>query len=176
MNLEKRKLLIQKARMYLNVKFRDQGRKFDKNLDLSIEKNKEKFSLDCAGLVCESLNDIGLLKEGDDLIHTNYSRTPDGYTLKTHLSKIADEKDKSEMAIGDILLMSFGGHPTHIALYMGDYFNNGGEYIIHSYLPLRKVVEQRLEYTTDLNVNIKSNIINKDQIIAVFSPKDIDKE
>ena len=79
----------------------------------------------------------------------------DFYDTRMEFQESKDEKDKSEMAIGDILLMSFGGHPTHIALYMGDYFENGGEYIIHSYLPLRKVVEQRLEYTTDLNVNIK---------------------
>lgn len=172
--MNKRKKLCDNAYKYLNVKFRDQGRKFDKNIDLSIEKNKLKFSLDCAGLLVESLKDTDLLKEGDDLIDTNYSRIPDGNTLTNHLNKIADYKSINEILPGDIVLMAFGGYPTHLALWMGDYFNNGGNYIIHSYLPSRKVVVHRVEEYEDFDIN--SNVINKHNIIAVYSPKNIDNE
>lgn len=171
MNIEKRKEVCDNAYKYMNVKFRDQGRKFIKDLDLSIEENKNRFNLDCAGLLVETLKDSNLFNEGDDL--SNYSRIPDGNSLMMHLHKIADLKHIEEMQIGDIILMAFGGHATHLAFYIGDYFNNGGEYIIHSYLPLRKVTVHRLEEYEEFDV--KSAVINKHQIIGVFSIKDIDK-
>lgn len=173
MNLEKRKEVCDKSYMYKDVGFKDQGRKYIKDLDLSIEENKKRLKLDCAGLLVEVLKDCDLYNEGDDLIYTNYSRIPDGNTLRNHLNNIADLKHIDDILPGDILLMAFGSHPTHLAFYLGDYFNNGCEYIIHSYLPLRKVVIQRLENYDDLDT--KSNIINKHHINGVYSPKNIDK-
>lgn len=137
---------------YVGIKWGHLGRN---KLKFNPETEKEKIRLDCAGLLIENAIDIGLYNEGDDLVHLNYPRIPDGSSLVAHINNICDHKTKDKLQKADVMVMTFNGNPTHLAMYLGDYLNDGGEYFIHASLPDRKVLIQRYddfwkEVTTDV--------------------------
>ena len=146
---------------YVGVGFQHQGRNWEK-FKIETEEDKKKIKVDCAGLVIETMDDTGLLKEGNDL--KNYSRIPDGASLINHLNITCDLKSFDTLQKGDILVMAFGADATHLAIYLGDYMNIGADYIIHSYILSRKVVIHRFDSQW------------KDRVVGIYSIKNIDKE
>lgn len=108
--------LIAAARARIGTKFRHQGR--------------NKYGIDCAGLVVASFADIGI----KIIDRKAYPRTPfngelEGQAFKTFVEVFNNQP-------GDIFLMSFAGHPvSHAAIFTGST-------IIHSYQPAGGVVEQ----------------------------------
>lgn len=154
--------VVKNSLKYVNVGFQHLGRNWEK-FKIETEEDKKKFKLDCAGLICETLNDSGLLEDGNDLVYQNYSRIPDGSSLISHLNKSCDIKDFKTLEKGDILVMAFGAEATHLALYLGDYMNIGADYIIHSYILSRKVVIHRFDSQW------------REKVVGIYGIKNIDK-
>jgi cell wall-associated NlpC family hydrolase len=103
--------VIAAARSCLGTPFQHQGR-------------IKGLALDCAGLAISVADDLGIVYQDVQ----GYSRLPVRSLLQSALIDQPELKrvETCAMAPGDILLMRFGRHPQHLALYTGST-------IIHSY-------------------------------------------
>lgn len=96
-----------------------------------------KEGLDCMGLIAFVAQELGHVPD-----RGCYGRVPQGDLLRksldsqTFLRRLSVSEVRDGLQPGDILLMRFAKNPQHVALYCGDT-------IIHSYLNVEKVVEQR---------------------------------
>lgn len=144
-DLSKKEEIINNIKLFLSKCIENEGKRF-------YTAGRSENGTDCAGLpilkLCEMGFDIG------DLDVKNYSKNPDGHMLVSHLNDRLERINKSDKLPGDILLMSFNNVATHIAVFLGDYYNNGEDYIIHAYFPLRKTVVHRLDDEFDKATNI----------------------
>lgn len=120
--MSRAELVIAAAKGAIGTPFRHQGRTLERGLD-------------CAGLAihCAQAAGIPTYDEND------YPRQPGGGRLEAAFDKQPEltRIPVSEMAPGDVLLMTFEGQPQHVAIV-----SEIG--IIHSYEPLGRVVEHGL--------------------------------
>ena len=107
--------IIEAARSYVDTPFHHGGR-------------LPGVGLDCIGVIVCAAKAAGV-KHHDVAA---YPLRPNGQ-LRTELSAQLDRVEKAEP--GDVLEMSFGGEPHHVAIYTGDT-------LIHAYATVRKCVEQ----------------------------------
>lgn len=115
-----RKIICDEARKLEGIRYQHEGR--------------TEEGLDCVGLPYFLSKKFEL--EIDNV--RNYSMLPDGKMLLRNLKeKCGKQKNKNEAKAGDILLMRFAEEPQHVAILLED------DYIIHSYLKVRKVVIHR---------------------------------
>ena len=112
--------LVTAARGWIGTPFRHQGR--------------NKLGIDCLGLLLVAAKDCGVAL--DDL--KGYPRTPDGHTLRAECEKQLIKKIGKDLREGDILLMSFGRYPQHIAIK-----TDIG--IIHAFQESGRVVEHNID-------------------------------
>ena len=93
--------------------------------------------LDCMGLIAYTAQQLG--HEPDT---RSYGSVPQRGLLKqtlddqTFFRQLSVEEVRTGLEPGDVLLMRFSKNPQHVALFTGDT-------IIHSYMNVGKVVEQR---------------------------------
>jgi cell wall-associated NlpC family hydrolase len=122
-------LVVQQARTWLGTKFQHQGR---------IKASQtQRGGVDCIGLILDVAKELNIeLPE-----QNNYGRLPDHHHLISQADKYLCEKNIKFPETGDILMLKIDKHPQHFAL-VGS--NSMGLTIIHSYAPLRKVVEHNL--------------------------------
>ena len=107
--------LIKVARTYVKTPFHHQGR-------------LPGIGLDCIGVIVCAAAACGLL-------HCDvaaYPLRPNGQLLENLNVQLVAVPNR--MA-GDVLLMSFGGEPHHVALFTG-------ETIIHAYITVKRCIEQ----------------------------------
>lgn len=116
--------IVEKAREYLGTPFRHQGRAKGRGVD-------------CAGLLICVARDLGVRDPAWDVSH--YGHLPNGGQLQDHMARNMQAIALSDSDAGDVLLMSFGNEPQHIAI------KTSKDYIIHSYAQVRKVVEHRVD-------------------------------
>ena len=153
MDSDLRKKIADNAYAQLDIKFSHIGRNTLKYDIFADSDNKNKYSLDCAGLCIEAFRLSGIDVLDIDL--SNYSRRPDGSSLMRHLCTKLDRVGKGNEQQGDVLVMNFYNNPCHVCIYLGDYLNNGINYFIHASLPNKKVVMQTYDdewksYTNDV--------------------------
>lgn len=148
-----KQLIINEALKLKDIPYHHQGR----NLS----------GLDCAGLIVLTAKNLGIYPEKVNPDYTGYSMIPDGRQLYNVFKKYCFEKDKNKLEPGDILLMRFKDNPQHVAIYLGDYLNNGQEYFIHSHMHAKKVVVDHL------NNYWKNKIISSFEFIDI---KNLDME
>lgn len=114
--------VIEKARSFIGIRWRHQGR--------------TKDGLDCVGLVVCSLNECGMQIED----FTGYSRRPTNMAFINYfIERGGVHAKRSEMDIGDILIFSERSYPCHTGFLSS---REGKPTLIHAYLPSRKVVEE----------------------------------
>ncbi|MBN9542319.1 MAG: DUF1287 domain-containing protein [Alphaproteobacteria bacterium] len=135
-----RKKLTCSARQYLNVPFRHQGR-------------NSHIGLDCIGLIMLVAKEIGinLIDEKD------YPRIPQGDYFLNKITSQLPKKQTKDIAEGDMILFNINGAPSHVGIAT---FHGNEPYIIHSYAPLKKVVEHRLTDDWIQKIHSIYNIIN----------------
>ncbi|MBK8773093.1 MAG: C40 family peptidase [Rhizobiales bacterium] len=97
--------------------------------------------LDCAGLLAYVASELQV--KHNDL--PAYPRRPSGRMLEATFevhekAGVIDRVLVSDMRAGDILMMTFGGDPQHIAISAGDS-------IIHAWMQPGKVCEHRIDET-----------------------------
>ncbi len=116
--------MVAAAREYLGTPFRHQGRLLG-------------VGVDCAGVVVHAVRSCGI--DVDDVV--GYGPTPNKglleQTLESHSALI--NVNKTEIASGDILLMSFAREPQHLAIFTGDG-------IVHAYEAAGKCCEHGLDH------------------------------
>lgn len=115
--------IVEAARSCIGSPFRHQGRIKGK-------------ALDCAGLAVTVAHDLGV--EYADF--QGYGREPfDGQLEKAMDAQpgLVRVADKTDLQVGDILLMRFSGNPQHVAIFTG-------QSIIHSYENVGMCCEHRL--------------------------------
>ena len=95
---------------------------------------KPGVGLDCIGLVVSSMKIAGY----NVVDNSNYSRRPDGKSLKKALDDYCNEVSFEDVKKGDILLFTINNRPCHVAVYCDD------NRIIHSWATARKVCEVTL--------------------------------
>lgn len=100
-----------------------------------------KVGLDCAGLAVAALQKLG--EEVEDA--RDYNMRPDAQLLISLIEKNGLVKiKKSDIDVGDLIIMKFDGNPQHLAFVTEKEDNNIR--IIHANILKRKVVEH---YLTD---------------------------
>ncbi len=121
-----REQIIQTARSYLGIPWTHQGR--------------TRRGVDCIGLVIAVGWDLGLLPLED--YPQNYSRQPDGWSLRDTISQhLVPKRSFSEVESGDILLFTMEEFPSHVGIYVQQGTRKG---VIHSYLSAKSVVCEHL--------------------------------
>ena len=118
--------MLAEARSALNKPWRHQGR-------------VKGQGLDCVGFLTEWGKACGII---DVQEAANYSRRPDGTTLRRKFREYLTPIKVSELEPTDIVLLHSGETPNHVGI-IGDY--PGGLSLIHAYLPARKVIEHILD-------------------------------
>lgn len=119
--------LIEVLRTQLGVKWQHQGR-------------LPGVALDCAGLVVWAARECGV--PAADLV--TYERRPDANVLLAYIEKSGlSMVSKSNLEIGDLLVMQYDGNPQHLAV-VTDITPDGHISIIHAAALARKVVEHLL--------------------------------
>ena len=113
-------MIVDKAREYLGVKFRHQGR-------------SKETGVDCAGLVICVLRDLGMTPADS----SDYNMSPNPSQMLGIILQSAVEIPRCEAMPGDVLWMRFSTQPQHVAIIT----ENG---IIHSYSKRGEVVEHSL--------------------------------
>jgi len=118
--MSKRDMIVEKAREWLGVKFRHQGR--------------NRKGIDCVGLVLAINNEVN----GEAREITGYERRPNQKKvhelMKANLVKIRPEEARP----GDVVLMAYDMGATHLGILTEST-------IIHAFMQTRKVVEQPRE-------------------------------
>ena len=120
-----RKDIISKAREFLGVPYKHQGR--------------TRQGCDCGGLIITVMKELGY--EIKDM--HGYSKTPDGYTLQKLAREEAIPISINEIVPGDFVIIRFRQNPQHVALVTDH--PSGGLGLLHSYESVGKVVEHRLD-------------------------------
>lgn len=86
--------------------------------------------LDCIGvMVCTAILSGMKIKD-----RTSYPLRPNGELMQEMDARLI--RVRGEMREGDVLVMSFGGEPHHVAMYIS------GNRIVHAYTGVRKCVVQ----------------------------------
>lgn len=130
--------IIEEARKWIGTPFHHQGR-------------VKGAGVDCLGLVVGVFNALNLRTRIVDssgkklpfstFDSTNYSRQPDGVTLKRVLDALIDPiADISTIRPGDIALFYIKEHPQHLGI-IG---NNNGLSVIHALESSKRVCEHTL--------------------------------
>lgn len=121
--MSRAELIVAAAKAAIGTPFRHQGRTLGRGLD-------------CAGLAIHCAQQAGIATYDEN----DYPRQPGGGRLEAAFDQqpALVRIPVSEMAPGDVLLMTFEGQPQHVAI-VGD---NG--MIIHAYEPIGRVVEHGL--------------------------------
>lgn len=126
--------VVAAARRYVGVRFRHQGR-------------SEQIGLDCLGLLMLVARDLGLHSRSKErpllgtLDRNDYSLLPDGGCLKAMLDEHLTPLRVTELAEGDVLLLTLDGNPQHLAI--ASTLADGRSGIIHAYRQAGKVVEHQ---------------------------------
>lgn len=106
---------------------------------------RDTKGIDCIGVPVWAYGQIGFGGLVQDL--DRYSRNPDGKTLRSALlSHLGDPIPYAQAEAGDIAVMRwYGGtrYVNHVAIFTDYQF--GGLGLLHSFLPMRKVVEHRID-------------------------------
>lgn len=126
-----REQIVAEARSWLGVPYRHQGRDRDTGVD-------------CIGLVIVVAKALNLVDAAFDV--SGYSRVPDGSSLMRLASANMTRTTLAEAKAGDILVVSFGAEPQHFAILYDH--PNGGLGIIHAAMRNRKVIENRLVFSS----------------------------
>lgn len=119
--------LLAEARGWIGTPWRHQGR-------------TKGVGVDCVGFVIEVARAVGVLSVDEA---ANYRRRPDGVTLPAKLDAYLARKPTSALAPADIVMIRTDAVADHVA-FVGDY-PAGGLTLLHAYLPMRRVVEHRLD-------------------------------
>lgn len=117
--------VIAELRTWIGVPWRHQGR--------------SRFGIDCAGLIAVAATEIvgaEMVKLHDK---SNYARSPNQYDLVEALDLFCNRIDVTELRKGDIVAISDGPYPCHLAVITEQY---NCLYMIHSSARLRKVAEE----------------------------------
>ena len=126
--------IIAQARTWLGTPFHHQGR-------------VKHVGVDCIGLIVCVIDELGLSDENGQRLasydSTGYSRTPDGFTLKSKLDSHLQPISIEEIAPGDILLFRFNKNPQHVGFVTDR--SDGDLSILHCYSTSNYVVEHRLD-------------------------------
>ena len=93
--------------------------------------------VDCAGLLVAVAAKLGV----EVMDNTDYTRRPDPKMFMRHLLMHCDRVTLGEEQTGDVLMFSFDANPQHVAVLT----DKEQSLMIHSYLPMRKVVEHRFD-------------------------------
>jgi hypothetical protein len=110
---------------------------------------KSEFSnggCDCIGLIIGVASVLDIKCKGlslHDIDTANYSKIPDGQSLKNTLDSYLTPIPISNFQPGNILLLKITQHPQHVA-FVGDYAG-GGLSLIHCYIQARGVIEHVLD-------------------------------
>lgn len=110
-----RAAIVAEARSYLGTPFVHQGR-------------VRGHGVDCVGLPICIARTFGMVAPGLDV--TGYPRSPDGRTLLATADKYMTRIERSEMTVGDVLVLRFDALPQHMGI-VGDYLH-GGLSLIHA--------------------------------------------
>lgn len=133
--------IIEEARSWIGTPFHHQGR-------------LKGVGVDCLGLVLGVMKELGLTTHYRDRYNkrlpftkfdiTNYSREPDGRTLKRSLDLLIDPiNDVNTIQPGDIALFFVKERPQHLGI-IG---NHNGLSVIHALEASRYVAEHTLNQT-----------------------------
>ncbi len=129
--------IVVEARSWIGTSFHHQGR---------VKKNAtSKGGCDCIGLIIGVTSALGIKCKGYSLAqldNKNYSKHPDGVSLKAALDEYLTPIPVNSIQPGDVLLIRFNKEPQHVA-FVGDY--GGGLSLIHCYIQARGVVEHVLD-------------------------------
>lgn len=120
-------LIVDRARDYLGVKFKHQGR--------------NTAGLDCVGLAIRVLNDCGYAVDDQQ----GYARNPTG-VLEGAIKAQPSLSKVKECEAGDFLLMRIGREQQHVAI-------RTDKGIIHSYETVGKVVEHGFSHAWQRRVS-----------------------
>lgn len=132
--------IITQARTWLGTSFVHQGR--------SKKTSTASGGVDCIGLIIGVAGELDIkAKDGITPLvqydQVNYSRSPDGETLKKELDAHFIAVELDDIRVADILLTRIVESPQHVG-FVGDYVH-GGLSFIHAYQTENKVVEHRLD-------------------------------
>lgn len=117
--------IVDRGREYVDRPYRHLGRSW-------------KTGVDCAGLLICLMNDCDV----SDFDSGAYSRRPNVIEFDRVMRESGCVRlPITELAHGDIIRMAIQRWPVHCALYEND---GRGEFIIHAWLPFRKVVREPL--------------------------------
>lgn len=123
--------LLQTARLYIGTPFQLHGR-------------LKGVGCDCLGLIICITKELGLNDRNGALIASHdrmdYSIHVNGELLLDKLDNLFEATQVIE--VGNLVVLSYDGNSQHLGI-IGDYPD--GFSLIHAYLPLRKVVEHRLD-------------------------------
>ena len=133
MSVTKEQIVVQ-ARTWLGTAFHHQGR-------------VKHVGVDCIGLIVCVVRELELVNEAGEFLadydYTQYSRTPDGFTLKSKLDTHLQPIPVEEIGPGDVLLFRFNKNPQHVA-FVTDRLD-GDLSILHCYSTSNFVAEHRLD-------------------------------
>lgn len=118
------KRIVEIARSWIGTPFYHKGR-------------SKKIGCDCIGLILGVMTELGVEIKKE----FSYRKIISSNILVENLSKYLKEKDN--ISAGDIAVFYMNSYPSHIGI-IGDYYNNSLS-LIHSYAPLKKVVEHYLD-------------------------------
>jgi len=119
-----RQLIQEKARTYLGVKWRHQGR-------------SKAVGIDCAGLVVLVGSDLRILNYDT----TSYQRNAHNDAFVSHFADNLIKKRIADREPGDVLLFRDKLFSCHSAILTT---KHGVEHIVHAYATRKKVVEEPL--------------------------------
>lgn len=126
--------IICEARRWIGTRFEHQGR---------VRKTaSSKGGCDCIGLIIGVTSALGIKCKGislADIDHKNYSKHPDGISLRLAMDEYLVPIPIDSAKAGDIFLMKIHKDPQHVA-FVGNY-EGGGLSLIHCYMQARGVVE-----------------------------------
>src|SRR4051812_11829838 len=103
-------LIISEARSWIGTRFHHQGR-------------IKKGGCDCIGLIIGVAEALDIKSKGRsfaEIDNKNYSKNPDGVSLKLALEEYLTPIPLGSIRPGDILLLKINKEPQHVA-FIGDY-------------------------------------------------------
>lgn len=118
-------MLDERARQYLGVPYRHQGR-------------NPAIGIDCVGLLVLALED----DPAAQLDSRSYSSDPHDGLLEAHLFAAFGSPVEGEPEPGDVVAMTWGGPVRHVAI-VGD--SEFGPTLIHTARNIGRVVEHRID-------------------------------
>ncbi len=114
--------IVEKAREYVNTKFRHQGR-------------IKGVGIDCAGLIVCVGKELGITEYDN----REYGRLPNANRMENILKENLIEIQIHEALPGDVLFFAFDAEPQHVGIL------SENNYVIHSYAAVKKCVEHRID-------------------------------